>query len=95
MELQERYEKKMRFYYDEQERLTQYPGKRPMREIALSKIAAAFEPDRDYTEKEVNSIIAGRIAFSDVELIRRELYDGKYLNRLRDGSRYWREAPSE
>ena len=44
-----------------------------------------------YTEKEVNEIIRQNILFSDVELIRRELYQYKLIGRLRDGSEYWRE----
>lgn len=34
------YQKKLAGYYDSEGRLTQYPGKKPMRQIALSKIAA-------------------------------------------------------
>ena len=55
------------------------------------QLAEQFEMDTDYTEKEVNEIIKSQIAFSDVELIRRELFQERFLNRLRDGSRYWKE----
>lgn len=85
------YQHKLAVYYDEEGRLTQYPGKRPLRELALLKIADCFEPDRRYTEKEVNEIIRENISFSDVELIRREMFQSKLLGRLRDGSQYWRE----
>lgn len=85
------YHKKMANYYNAEEKLIQYPSKRPMRMIALGKIAECFETDRQYSEKEVNEIIKGKIAFSDVELIRRELFQFKILGRLRDGSRYWLE----
>ena len=85
------YQHKLAVYYDEEGRLTQYPGKRPLRELALLKIADCFEPDRKYTEKEVNEIIRENISFSDVELIRREMFQSKLLGRLRDGSQYWRE----
>lgn len=48
-------------YYDSEGRLSQYPNKRPRRQIALSKIADCFEKDRKYTEKEVNEIIRNNI----------------------------------
>lgn len=89
-DLQERYRKKVNFYYDENGLLRQYPTKRPLRRIVLSRIAERFALGAAYTERQVNQIIADQIAFSDVELIRRELYEGRYIDRLRDGSKYWR-----
>ena len=62
-----------------------------MRAIVLGKIAEGFEIGRTYTEKEVNSLIASFISFSDVELIRREMIENKLLFRIRDGSAYWKE----
>lgn len=85
------YQNKLAGYYDSEGRLSQYPSKRPMRQMALSKIANCFEKDRKYTEKEVNEIIRSNISFTDVELIRREMYQCKLIGRLRDGSEYWRE----
>lgn len=86
------YQKKLENYYDSEGRLTQYPGKKPMRLIALTRIADSFEFGRKYTEKEVNALIAQNIAFSDIELIRREMFQMRLLGRLRDGSEYWRES---
>lgn len=57
----------------------------------LDAIAEMFEYNRHYSEKEVNEIIKQSILFSDVELIRREMYDYRLLDRLKDGSAYWRE----
>lgn len=85
------YHKKMDNYYDSNERLIQYPSKRPMRIIALTKIAEQIDANRKYTEKEINEIIKSHIAFGDIELIRREMYQYKFLGRLRDGSEYWVE----
>ena len=78
-------------YYDSQGRLSQYPTKKPMRVVALTKIADCFEFGRKYTEKEVNEIIKKNISFSDIELVRREMFQLKLIGRLRDGSAYWRE----
>ncbi len=88
---EEEYRKKLEGYYDEAGRLTQYPSKRPMRILALTKIANQLESARRYTEKEVNEIIRGNIAFGDIELVRREMFQYRLIDRLRDGSAYWRE----
>lgn len=91
LSMQVTYQKKMENYYDAQGRLTQYPSKRPMRVMALTKIANCFEWERKYTEQEVNAIIKQNISFSDIELVRREMFQLKLIGRLRDGSAYWRE----
>lgn len=87
----QRYKNKLRRFYDNQGRLIQYPVKKPMREIALKKIAECFEYGKKYTEKEVNAIILNNIAFSDYALIRREMYQMKLIDRKSDGSEYWKE----
>lgn len=91
MEERHSYEKKLKAYYDETGRLTQYPSKRPLRILALTKIADQFELARKYTEKEVNEIIRANITFGDIELVRREMFQYRLIDRLRDGSAYWRE----
>ena len=85
------YFKKIGNYYDSEGKLVQYPSKKPMRIIALVRIAECFENDKKYTEKEVNEIIKSKIEFSDIELIRREMFQYKMIGRLRDGSQYWAE----
>ncbi len=86
------YTKKLDNYFDSNGKLLQYPSKRPMRIIVLIKIVEQMEESRKYTEKEINEIIRSHIAFSDIELIRREMYQYKLLGRLRDGSEYWVET---
>lgn len=88
LSMQVTYQKKLANYYDSNGRLSQYPTKRPMRVMALTKIADCFEPGRKYTEKEVNTIIKQNISFSDIELVRREMFQLKLIGRLRDGSAY-------
>ena len=53
------YREKLQRYYTTGGKLAQYPQKRPMRILALSRIAQRFEPARQYAEKEVNEIIQG------------------------------------
>ena len=77
-------------YFDNTGLLKQYPAKKPVREIVLQRFADLFVYGRDYSEKEVNQIIREHIAFSDIELIRRELIEYAFLNRERKDSRYWR-----
>ena len=86
------YNKKLDNYYDDDGRLMQYPSKKPMRIIALIKITEQMDSNKKYTEKEINEIIISQNAFSDIELIRREMYQYKFLGRLRDGSEYWVES---
>lgn len=87
----ETYYKKLDHYYDSDKRLIQYPSKKPMRVIALMKIAEQIDAGRKYTEKEINEMIRRNIAFEDIELVRREMYQYQFLGRLRDGSEYWVE----
>ena len=87
----ETYFAKVARYYNSDHKLTQYPSKRPLRVLVLHEIASLFEEDRQYTEKEVNEIIKSKITFTDVETLRRELFNYRYLGRFRDGSAYWLE----
>jgi hypothetical protein len=54
----------------------------------LEYLLAAFQPGIDYTEKQVNAIL-GRF-HEDISGLRRDLVDAGMLQRVRDGSRYWR-----
>ena len=85
------YNKKLENYYDSDGKLMQYPSKRPMRIMVLIRIIEQMDANRKYTEKEINEMIKLHIAFGDIELIRREMYQYKLLGRLRDGSEYWVE----
>lgn len=73
------YIKKLEHYYDTDGKLLQYPSKKPMRIIALIKIAEKIDISRKYTEKEMNEIIRSSIAFGDIELIRREMFQYKLI----------------
>ncbi len=84
--------KRERLFYDPAGRLKQYPRKRSLRIIALTRIADCFDKDRKYTEKEVNEIIMQNISFSDYELIRREMIQQMLIGRSSDCSEYWRES---
>lgn len=71
-------------------RLKQIPSQPKKREVILRYLAGLFEPDRRYTEREVNEII-GRV-HEDYASFRRELVDGGLLGR--DHDVYWRAEGS-
>ncbi len=56
--------------------------------VILSRIAEEFEPGRSYAEKEVNEIL--KRIYDDYATIRRYLIEYGFMDRERDGSRYWR-----
>ncbi|MDD2648023.1 MAG: DUF2087 domain-containing protein [Eubacteriales bacterium] len=68
-------------------RLTNIPVKSKKRAVVLDYIAEMFEPERRYTEKEVNEIIL--TLHEDYCSIRREMADTGRINR-KDGI-YWRD----
>ncbi len=78
-------------YFDADGRLTSLPSRDGPRLEALSKLAEAFEPGRDYRENEVGEILDTLHTFGDRFLLRRELVDRGLLKRTRSGDRYWRE----
>jgi ribosomal protein S18 acetylase RimI-like enzyme len=63
-------------------------SKRYRRDI-LSHISAHFRHDTVYSETEVNQKIKELIDFEDYALVRRELYDNKYLDRDINCREYW------
>lgn len=79
----------LKSHLDEQGKLKLFPAKRRIKFIALMYLSTNFKPDVVYTEKEVNEIIEQNHSFQDKWLLRRELIDKGFLERLTDGSRYW------
>lgn len=77
-------------FLDSEGRLTVFPARKKYKLLSLFYLAAKFEPDIIYTEKEVNEIIELNHTFQDKWLLRRELINHGFLNRLADGSQYWK-----
>ena len=67
-----------------------WPAKHAAKEEVLAYLAEKFEFGSDYTEHEVNAILAGWHTFEDFFLLRRELVESGWLLRLANGSRYWK-----
>lgn len=57
--------------------------------IILAHLASFFELDRVYSEKEVNEELLLHLAVQDSATLRRALCEFGFMNRTRDGSRYW------
>ena len=81
-------------FLDEENRLKAFPSKRKLQLCAVSYLAEKFEPGKIYTEREVNDLLNQWHTFRDPETLRRELFQNHYLDRRRDGSAYWLEAPA-
>lgn len=78
-------------FLDKENHLIEYPAKRKLKNAALFLIAKEFESGREYKEKEMNEIINSVCCFKDAALIRRELYDLRFIDRKENGSTYWLE----
>jgi biotin operon repressor len=71
-------------------KLKTIPVQRKKRDVILRFLAEPFEPNRRYTEKEVNTIL---VAYhDDVATLRRELVSGAAPLLARDRGEYWRLA---
>jgi len=62
-------------------RLTQIPAQLKKRQIVIERLGEAFEPDRTYTEREVNQILVEY--HDDVATLRRGLIEHRVMERTR------------
>jgi len=76
-------------FLDKNGKIERIPVPNRTRIPLLAYLAAKFEHDHDYTEKEVNKIITDWHTFSDYFILRRLLVDYGFLGRELNGSRYW------
>lgn len=79
------YRKRVIDSFFEYGKLKSIPAQRKKERIILEEIAKAFEPDRIYTEREVNIIIAD--FHDDFCTIRRDMIGEKIMDR--ENGRYW------
>ena len=57
---------------------------------ALWYLAGKLEPDRRYSEAELNDLLDAWSTFHDPATLRRELYNKKLVERTDNGAEYWR-----
>lgn len=86
-------ERVLRTYFDESGRLRSLPAQHKKRQVVLRRLAEAIEPDRVYSEPELNRVI--RQFHDDVASIRRMLIEEKLVLRARDGHAYKRTGPKQ
>ncbi len=86
-------ERKIISAYVENGRLKQLPSKQKKLLVILRWLSAEFEPEKRYTETDVNNIL--RHYHDDYASLRREMVDFHLLERESDGNLYWRPAPTE
>ncbi len=75
-------------FADADGRLTSWPVRRRLQEIAEQFVLSHFDRERDYAESDVNAIIGRLHTFGDAAMIRRALCDAGRLTRTPDGARY-------
>ncbi|MEA3312355.1 MAG: DUF2087 domain-containing protein [candidate division WOR-3 bacterium] len=82
-----------------QGRISAYPRKRRDRHILLKSIVMTLDNGKDYTEAEINKAIKAWLTGMhdprglDHVALRRYLVDEGYVDRSRNGSRYWMMSP--
>lgn len=80
-------------FLDANGRLTAFPAKRKMKIYALFYLAEKFDPETDYSEREVNDLLLSWHCFADPATLRRELFDYRFLDRSPDGRTYRMHQP--
>lgn len=76
-------------FLDNKGKIKQIPVPNKKKIAVLTHLAEKFDKDIVYNEKQINSIINDWHTFNDYFLLRRLLVDYKFLDRTRDGSKYW------
>jgi hypothetical protein len=86
---------RIQHYLDEHGRVTRFPISKKNRKdqaIILAYLAEKFEPDKIYTEREVNDLLRQWHTFEDWAILRREMFERGLINRKLDCSEYWRTS---
>lgn len=74
-------------YMDEHGALHTFPAKEKKKIIVLREISKNFKQGEIYSEKEINRVL--KRIYDDYVLIRRYLIQYGFLDRNKDGTRYW------
>lgn len=92
-ELDDYDQKVLRTYLDANNRIKNFPNKSKKITAILRFVVKAFEPGKQYPEKEVNTILS---QFSDdTAFLRRNLIEYGLMERQGGGGYYWRSVKSE
>ena len=80
--------RELRPFVNDDGRLTQWPVRQKVQRMACDYLVTRFEPGREYSEREFNQRLCDRHTFADWALLRRVLFDWRYIDRESDGTRY-------
>ena len=84
------FENELKGFLNAEKKLKIWPSKPDKKQLAMEFIAAKFEFDKEYLEKEVSEIIKAHHTFNDHPMLRRELINRKLLDRTPNGAKYWK-----
>ena len=78
-------------YIDADGKFERLPGKKQKKKLdaMMHFLAGKFDPDKRYSEIEVNRILHQYHSFNDPATLRRLLFGMSLLNRTKDGRSYW------
>ena len=76
-------------------KIKQIPSKYSFQIELYAYLAGKFTEGKEYTEIEVNQIIAKWTTMEDYLILRRGLVDSGYMKRLSNGSKYWVEKKDQ
>ena len=85
-------ENHLKNYLNPEGKLISFPAKRKLKIASMFYIASNIDHEVMYSEKEINEIINKICCFNDSALIRREMYNYRFINRTSDGKNYWKES---
>lgn len=84
-------EKWIKNYLNAEGKLISFPSKRKLKIAAMFYIASRIDEEKEYSEKEMNDLINQMCCFHDAAVLRREMYNYRFINRTIDGKTYWKE----
>lgn len=75
-------------FLDAEAKLIAFPAKRKKKLYALIYLSRKLEAEHEYTECEINEVLSNWHTFADSAMLRRELYNYRFLDRSKDGRVY-------
>lgn len=78
----------LKSFLDAEEKLIAFPAKRKKKLYALIYLSGKLEAEHEYTEREINEVLSNWHTFADPAMLRRELYNCRFLDRSKDGRVY-------
>ena len=87
--------KSIKGFLDENGKVKQLPAKQAARDLVYAYLGEKFAYDVAYSEHEVNAIIGSWHTFGDYFILRRGLVESGWLERLPNGSKYWKNKDKQ